>query len=393
MGKKQLPKSKEELITKALESLNINKLNDAYIDESKYKKFLINEICNIGIASRDIELLVQQIVNPGGPGLYRVTFEKGVKGTLAKFLDGSGFSSNVIEAGKKGVKSRARLNPELFNPSMIFLEIAIHRLEAELGEIKDICQNIFNKLVDNDHNQIQTNYKELLDISQYHKYNIEDDSWCDAQLKNCIDISKSSDTLFRNTATNIGTILKKLKGIHINENEEILKSLFEEIAFLQLTLICYAVSNYYKLFLKNGYVKEELDGVVDKIQQQSVQYSAYVKICSNAYCKYVKNMKIPKFILKEAPSFLTRLGLAIFFRSGAPLTGIYAEITENNELVDLELDERTQELVKAFTDKEKSQFLELNKNINQIDSVSSVYENNNELYLDDKYIYIKNANG
>lgn len=386
-------KSKEELIVKALENVSINKLKDKGFDENNYKKFLISEICNIGIASRDIELLVQQIVNPGGPGLYRVTFEKGVKGTLAKFLDGSGFSSNVIETGKKGVKSRARLNPELFNPSMIFLEITIHRLEAELSEIKDICQNIFDKIVDENHNEILSNYESLLGVSKHYKYNIENDSWCNAQLSNCINIANSSSKSFRNTITNTNNIIKKTGGIHLNEKKELANEIFEEISFLQLTLICYSISSYYQLILKKFYAKKELDDVVDSIQKKTKKYAAFIDACSNEYCNYLKSMKLPKKAFFQFVNFLVGTVGTLLTGYSIGLQGSFSFMSAINENIDELVDERTKELVKAFKDVEKNQFLELNKDIYEIDCINNIYENKDELYLDDKYIYIKNTNG
>lgn len=176
---------KNEIVTSMLEYEFYSDIKVDNIDKTNYNSFPLTELTSIGGLFASVFNSAEAVTNPGGEGIYRVVFPKGVDGALAKFKDGSGYTASIMN---KQIQGQARLIPVgkdpvtgmaamPISPPMLFLTVALYSVNEKLDTIMDVQKEILSFLERDKESKLEGDLKTLSDVFNNYKYNIDNEKY------------------------------------------------------------------------------------------------------------------------------------------------------------------------------------------------------------------------
>ena len=163
------------------------------VNIAKYTKLPLSRVPALGTAFEPLAAAFKNVLNGGGTtsGLYKVTIPKG--GHLAEFNNGSGYLGSVLKNNGAVGGGQAVLNPLVFNPTMLFMAMALANIDKKLDSIQEMQQEILDFLVQKEKSELRGDLNFLADILNNYKYNGNNDKYKSSNYIKVLDIRQAAE--------------------------------------------------------------------------------------------------------------------------------------------------------------------------------------------------------
>ncbi len=370
---------KKELIQSMMDIEYYPQTELANIDFKEKQKFPMSQLTNLGVAFQPLTQIFQK---PGGSGIYYVN----TKGsTMHTFNNVPGYLGSLL-ADNGGVGGgQAIINSIPFDPTMLCMALSLMSIEKKLDAIQETQKEILAFLELKEEAKLKGNLNTLIDILNNYKYN-----WDNEKYKNHKHIlvqeikrdAEQSIILYREQLTKI---LKK--GTWLHSDQEIKSALNKSIAQLndyQLTLYVFSFSSFLEVMLLENFDSNYLNSVIAKIKEHK---SAYSELYTQCYEKFENDSKksLQSYALKGLSKVSSGTGKLV---EKIPVIS-KSQLDENlikagGKLSDLNAN-RTQNVMQTLSD---SQADRVDPFVENIQTVSLLYNEPIELLFDEDYIYL-----
>ena len=117
------------------------------VNVAQYSKFPISRLAAFGTAFKPVVATFQYVLSGGKAtsGLYMVTIPNG--GELAHFSNIKAYLGSVLKSNGAVGGGQARLNPLVFDPTTLFMAIALANIDKKLDTIQEMQQELDRKSV------------------------------------------------------------------------------------------------------------------------------------------------------------------------------------------------------------------------------------------------------
>lgn len=280
--------SKQESMTRALAQLD---LKPALLEDEtrivEYTKVPISRLEALGVGFQPLVQAVESF-SGNGTGLYHVVVPQG--GHLASFKNGAGNLGAVLSNSTNQVSGQAVLNPVAFNPTMIFMAVALANIDKKLDTIQATQKEMFDFLKQKEKSTMYGNLNVLSDISVNYKHNWDNKQYKEGQYKVVLDIKRDAEQEIDLHRGLIKDKVAKKNLVHIDKDVkkqiEELQPLFKDY---QLALYMYAFSTFLEVMLLENYDAKYLASVSEKIETYSVKYQELYLECFSKIENYSKS--------------------------------------------------------------------------------------------------------
>ena len=302
----------------------------------------------------------------------------------------SGFTgaSEVIEFFKDPnnrakVKDLKKLG---FNPATIMITIALSQIERDLGDIKEISNNILSFLENEKQSEIQGDVKTLNRAIVDYKYNYDDEQYIDNYSSLMIDIKRTANKNIESYKNVISDEIKKKslfmtnKTIDSNQNK-----LEKDFSYYRLSLYIYSFASFMEIMLMENFKKEYLMSRKEELELLSKEYKDNY---DKAY-DFIKEIA-GKSVQSNLLSGIGSAGKAI------------GDLTEKVQMIkDKNIDDwfnkngdNLKNMSQDMKDKFITKFEEMsNPNIklfiDKIELISNIYNNTKNIYFDKEKVYLE----
>jgi hypothetical protein len=355
---------------------------------SNYKKMPLSEISNYGVAFEPLTSAFQNIVNGGSQsGLYRVTIPNG--GKLAKFKDGSGNMGAVLKANGAVGGGQARLNPILCNPTMLFMAAALSNIDQKLDEIQEMQQEIIDFMFQKEKSELRGDINFLNDILNNYKFNWDNEKYKSNNHIKVLDIKQSSERKIDFYKEQIRYYIKKKAFFHSDQEVNIkIKKMKENFKEYQLALYVYSFSCFLEVMLLENFDSKYLKGIVNKIENYSIEYKAFFIKNYNQLEGYHRS-SIQTNLLKGVAGASKVAGEAIAKVPIISDSQLDENLIESGDKIGKFAKKRTEETMDKFVDK---QSIHIKPFIDNIEQINLLYNNPIEMLFDHDNIYLEIKN-
>ena len=351
---------------------------------AKYTKLPLSRMPALGVAFEPLAAAFQNVVNGGGAtgGLYRVTIPKG--GHLADFINGSGNLGTVLNANNQ-ITGQAILNPLVFNPTMLFMAVALANIDKKLDAIQEIQQELLDFLVQKERSELKGDLNCLADTLNNYKYNWNNEKYKSSNHIKVLDIKQAAERkidFYREQVT-----LKISKKSFFHSDQDVKKQLVEiqpEFKDYQLALYLYSYSSFLEVLLLENYDSAYLDSIAKKIEDYSFKYRELYTKCYDQIEGYAKST-IQSHLLNGLASVNRVAGEAIAKVPVISKSQIDETLIDAGGKLGKFGSKRIEQTMKQLIDKQSSCVCPFVENIKD---VNRLYNQPIELIFDKENIYI-----
>lgn len=378
---------KQEIINAMMNVEYCPMIPEGDIQMQGYTKIPFDEISALGVAFEPLITMFQNIIPIGNEGtktvLCKVTIP--ASGHLAKFHDGSGYLGTVLSKSNN-IASQARLNPLIFNPTMIFMAATLMNIEKKLNTIQEIQQEILQFQREKERSEMRGNLAFLSEIIENYKFQWNNEDYKKILLSQVLSIK-------RNTNGKIELFRKQLAEKNRNPsfllgNKDI-KERMQKIQYdfkdYQLAVYLYAFSSFIDVMLSENFDAEYLDGVVRKIEDYSYEYREI----------YTQHYNLMEGYSKSSVQSRVLGGLAGFSKTAGKVVektpiGDKSQIDETLLAVGDKIGKiRSNKTKKSMRDFLDAQSSPVRPFIESIQTVNKMYNQTTEILIDNENLYLK----
>jgi len=356
------------------------------ISIEKYTKLSLAKISVLGIAFEPLTSVFQNITHIGGEsarsGLYRVTFPGGVSGHLAKFHDGSGFTSTIVN--ETGITRNARLNPLVCDPTMLFMAVALMSIDKKLDRILETQQEIIEFLEQKEKSKLRGNLNVLADVLNNYKYNWNNEKYKTNKHIQVQEIKRDAEQSIILYREQIDKKINKQSFLHSDQDvKKKLKKIQSEFKDYQLALYLYSFSSFLEVMLLENFESAYLDSVAHKIEDYSYQYRELYTKCYDQIKGYSKS-SIHSHLLSGLASINRVAGDAVAKVPVVSKSQIDETLIETSNRLGRFSSRKTEQTMEQFVNNQSSCVRPFVENIN---AVNRLYNQPMELLFDQENIY------
>lgn len=257
------------------------------ITTQKYSKLPLSQVTALGTGLEPVVSAVQQISSKGQAvsGYYKVTITKG--STLAKFKDGSGYLGTTLDS--HGIAGQARLNPLVFNPTLLLVAATLASIDKKLDAIQETQKEMLDFIVQKEKSELKGDLDFLSDVFNNYKHNWNSEKFKTANHIKVLDIRQSASRKIDFYQERINKHLGKKGLLHIDKDvKNQLMQVEDEFKDYQLSLYLYGFAFFLEVLLQENYDAAYLDSIAEKINTLAIQYS---ELYSEAYEQIEKRTK------------------------------------------------------------------------------------------------------
>ena len=197
---------------------------------------------------------------------------------MAKFHDGSGFTSTIVN--ESGIAGAARLNPLKLDPKILLLTVAIMYFEKKFDTIQETQQEIIEFLKQKEKSKLKGNLKVLADVLNNYKYNWNSEKYKTNKHIQVQEIKREAEQNIIFYREQIGIKINKQSFFHsdqkVKDKVKIIKSEFKDY---QIALYLYSFSSFLEVMLLENFESAYLDSVARKIEDYSYQFREFYTKC------------------------------------------------------------------------------------------------------------------
>lgn len=248
-----------------------------HIADSKYVAYPVSNLSSLGAAGNGLFSLYQACIKPGGEGIYKVTFPKGVSGTLHKFKNENAYLGSIN--GADGL-AQARLTQLPFNPEQMMLAFTLIGIDCKLDTIIETQARILEYMHDVQKSKIAGAIALLNDDVCQYKYNWQNEGYRQQKLNSvgaakrdayaAIDLNKKQIEQMFNEPSSLHWISDANRKI--NELNGWLEAIYEAYYLLEY-------ATFFECVLLQNYEMGHLDSVIAKIDEVKHEYNELYVRC------------------------------------------------------------------------------------------------------------------
>jgi hypothetical protein len=224
----------------------------------------------------------------GGEGIYKVTFPKGVSGSLAMFKNENSFLGSLVN--ENGVIGQARLEPVNFDPNTIMMMAMLYSIDKKLDSIAETNKDIYEFLKQKERAKLSGNLQTLTDVLSNYKFNVEDKTYKVNKHILVQEIRRDSAQALELFKQQIVSNFGKVTLFHIDSDvRSILEKVLDNFKDLKLSLYIYSFSTFVEVMLLENYNQNYLEQVISNLSDQAHQYRILYSECYDKIEKASKN--------------------------------------------------------------------------------------------------------
>ena len=250
-----------------------------------YGKIPFSRLAALGVGLDAVVPALQQLMSGGKAmsGYYKVTIPAGTE--LARFKNENAFLGTVLD---NGIAGQARLNPVVFQPTMLFAAAALASMDQKLDAILETQQEMLEFLVQKEKSALKGDLDFLTDILNNYKYNWNDEKYKSANHQKALDIRQHAGQMIDFYREQIQKSLVKKSFLHSNQDaQKQLNKVKDAFGDYQLALYLYGFAYFLEALLQENFDRDYLDAIASKIDRLSLQYRelysmAYTQLESQA---------------------------------------------------------------------------------------------------------------
>ena len=381
-----VPTEREREIAKSMAEIE---LDPAAVTESvnkaQYSKFPISRLAAYGTAFEPVMAAFQLALSGGkaSSGLYRVTVTSG--GQLAKFQNGSGYLGSVLKSNGAVGGGQAILNPIAFDPTMLFMAMALASIEKKLDTIQEMQQDLLNFLVQKERSELKGDMKFLTDTLSNYKLNWDSEKFKNSSHIKVLDIRQAADRKIDFYREQISSKISKKAFFHSDQDvKKQLEEIESKFCDYQLAVYLFAFSSFLEVMLLENFSAAYLDGVVKKIEEHSHQYRELYSSCYDQLEGYAKT-SIQSHLLNGLASVNKVAGEAIAKVPVISKSQIDETLIKAGDKLGDYNSKRTGQTLKQFIEKQSAYVRPFVDNIN---TINKLYNQPMELLFDQENFYL-----
>ena len=326
-------------------------------------------------------------------GLYRCTFPAGVSGELAKFKDGSGFLGTIMN--EKGFVGQARLNPVgdiaatssaviPYDPSMMFMALALMHIEHKLDSIEETQRNILDFLKSDKESKMNGNIMYLNKVMQEYKFYYNDSEFTNLKLSEIENIKRESLQNIDFYTRDIEKFIAKKTNISVNkETMKKIVELEEKFQNLRKAEYLYAYSTFAGVMFHKNFNDDYLDNVAEQLYDTTLEYRELYTKCYDSIDK-VTHKSVDSAILGGIAGFNKITGKVINKIPVIEKGPVDEKLIEIGEKIDDFNVSKQDDIMKKFIKFKDPCIVTF---INSINRISELYNKPLDICFDDSNIY------
>lgn len=238
---------------------------------NNYTKMPFSRLASYGVALEPLIEGIQKIASePGGSGLYFV--DTGGKSMFQMKGTTSFIGSLKTEGGMVG-GGQAKLNSIEFNPTMIFVAVAMANMDKKLDSIKDMQKEMIDFLVQKEKSELRGNLAIVQEIYNQYKINFENKQFLSGSYKKILDVKQTSEQKIDFYRNQITKRIEKTESLHRNKgiNDKI-EYLVDHLNEYQMALYILGFASCLEICLLGNCDEAYLNNIVDKLEKYSYDY-------------------------------------------------------------------------------------------------------------------------
>jgi hypothetical protein len=349
----------------------------------RYTQLPLDELAARGTAFEPLVTALQKAFSgkDGTSGLYRVN-TKG--GQLFEFKNGSGFTGGIKTAEGAVGGGQAILNPVAFNPTMMFMAIALYSVDCKLDSIHEAQQEMIEFLELKERSELKGNLNYLTDVLNNYKYNWTNEQYKKANHLKVLDIKQDSEQKILFYREQIEKTSKKQLLLHGDKDVKTkLGKIQSDFEGYQLALYLFSFSSFLEVMLLENYESAYLDATARKIEDYALRYRELYTGCYNLIEGDLQS-SLQSHLLKGLASASKAVGGATSNIPGVGKTQIDETLIKTGGRLEAFRSKRTDRTMEQFINHQSSAIRPF---VDNIDNINALYNQPIELLFDEDNCY------
>ena len=269
------------------------------IESAGYVSIPFSELSSYGLVGNELLKMIDVIQQPGGEGIYRVTFPKGASGALSRFKNEDAFFGAIRADG--GFTGQARLTQVSLNPEQVFMAIALMDISMKLQEILETQKTMLEFLYAQEESKIHGNYRMLNEAINNYRYNWDQEKFIDQNLGLARNIKNDMYKTIELSEKQIREILNTPDGIHLIENaRKKVQQIFRLIRSYHDAQYILSYATFFETLLLRNFNEENLENIRATLIKHAQEY----ELLHKESCEWAENYIISSINYKLAPALL-----------------------------------------------------------------------------------------
>ena len=387
-------KDNNEVINVMLEMEYIPSIHSEKINVEQYTKFPLLKLATLGVGLSNLSEATRTITQSiNSDGLYKCILPKGAT-KLAQAKDGTGALGAAFNQNNKLIGQARWIKQDNvtqvttipYNPTMIFMAIALMGIDKKLDCILETQQEIMEYLKQKEKSNLNGSLDTLYDVLNNYKYNWDNETYkinkhiLVQNIKH--DAVKSIDFHKKQISNN----LKKQSFLHSNQNvKNKIKTIYSELKDYQLALYIFSFASFIEVILLGNFDSEYLNSITHQIESSSLKYREIYTECYNIMEGYA-NTSMESYLLNGivgVSKISGRLMSKVPVVSKSEIDEVLIKTSGRLEKIESNKANKT---LKNITDARSS---EVGLFVDSINRLNKLYNEPLEFLIDKENIYIK----
>lgn len=383
-----------EVINMMLEMEYIPSIHSEKINVEQYTKFPLSKLATLGVGLSNLSEATRTITQSiNSDGLYKCILPKGAT-KLAQAKDGTGALGAAFNQNNKLIGQARWIKQDNvtqvttipYNPTMIFMAIALMGIDKKLDCILETQQEIMEYLKQKEKSNLNGSLDTLYDVLNNYKYNWDNETYKTNKhilvqnIKH--DAVKSIDFHKKQISNN----LKKQSFLHSNQNvKNKIKTIYSELKDYQLALYIFSFASFIEVILLGNFDSEYLNSITHQIESSSLKYREIYTECYNIMEEYA-NTSMESYLLNGivgVSKISGRLMSKVPVVSKSEIDEVLIKTSGRLEKIESNKANKT---LKNITDARSS---EVGLFVDNINRLNKLYNEPLEFLIDKENIYIK----
>ena len=247
---------------------------------------------------------VTQTISFNTSGLYRVA-NQAVGDTLKLAKNGNAWGAlRTADGGSKlaqlqsaGPLTATSQSVAAINPATMMMAVALFSIEQQLGEIKEMQQQILSFLEIEKESEIEADVETLSSIASKYKLNWDNEHFVTSNHKMVLDIQRTARKNMLSYEKKVRDVVKGKKLIVAHTQvKSALQDLLKKFRYYRLSLYTFSMASLMEVMLSGNFKEEYVSGIKDEIGQMSEVYRDLFCKCS-VYLENLSSTSMEKNLL------------------------------------------------------------------------------------------------
>lgn len=271
------------------------------------------------------------------------------------------------------------------DPATMMMAVALFSIEQQLGNIAEMEQQILSFLEIEKEAEIEADVKTLMNIVSQYKYNWDNEHFVASNHKMILDIQRTARRNMIAYQKKVSEVLEAKQLLVAQKKvNSTLKDLLKKFKYYRLSLYTFAMSAFLEIMLSGNFKEEYISGIKAEIEKNAMDYRTLYGDCS-IYLEKLSHSAVEANVLK---------GVGAASKAVGKFIGSIPVIKEGP--VDEFLQDSGTHLKKNAAGMERGvigAFAEISNPgtgifVDKLKDMAQIYNHTEEIYFDDKKIYL-----